>query len=199
MTLFLMNLLLAVIWVLLWGRASAWTIGTGLIGGYFVLWIFTRVHGRDVLRRAYGGRVVDTVRFAIYFLALLIRSNLALAWEILTPHWRMSPRIVRYDVSHLTGPQIVAFSNALTLTPGTLTVDISDDQQRLYIHCMYAADRERAIRDLDDLRLRMERDVFRLSEPVSPPKPQPVAGAWEDLLQAPKARNTPIAEEPHAP
>ncbi len=162
MTLFLLNLLLALIWVLLWGDASFYTILTGLLGGYFALWIFTRVAGRHVLRRAYGGRVVDTIRFAAYFVVLLVRSNLQVAWEIVTPGWHMSPRIIRYDVSHLTPPQVTAFSNALTLTPGTLTIDVSDDSRFLYIHCMYAADRETAVRELDALRLRMERDVFRI-------------------------------------
>lgn len=191
MTLFLLNLLLALIWVLLWGSANIFTIVTGLLGGYFVLWIFTRVHGRHVLRRAYGGRVFDTLRFTGYFLALLVRSNITLAKDILTPTWYMRPRIIRYDVSHLSDPQIVVFSNALTLTPGTLTVDISDDKRFLYVHCMYAQDRQQVVRELDLLRMRMEREVFRIV-PVAPQaRRRADPEAFEQDEMTTKSRNTP--------
>lgn len=178
MTLLLMNLLLALIWVLLWGDITIYTVTTGLIGGYFVLWVFTRATARDAMREAYGAQIFGMIRFTLYFLLLLIRSNIVLAWEILTPGWGMSPRILRYDVSHMSDAQIVTFSNALTLTPGTLTVDISDDKRHLYIHFMYAADPRQALRELDGLRRRMEREVFRVSSTAAGPKPPPDTPAF---------------------
>lgn len=168
MTLLLLNLLLALLWVLLWGELTLYTLLVGLVGGYFVLWVFSRVIHPDLMRQAYGGYVSDLLHFGGYFLWLLVKSNLVLAREILTPGHGMSPRILRYNVAHLSDPQIVALSNAITLTPGTLVVDISREKDFLYIHSMYARDPVRARRDLDELRERMEREVFHLrSSPVS--------------------------------
>ena len=160
MTMLLLNLLLALLWMLLWGSADLCTALVGLVSGYLVLCSFTRVLRRDSAGRSYGGRVGGTLRFAAYFLWLLVKSNLVLAREILTPGFGMAPRLLRYEVTGLTDPQIVALSSAITLTPGTLVVDISRDRRFLYIHAMYAGDRAAAIRELDDLRHRMEQQVF---------------------------------------
>lgn len=178
MTLLLLNLLLALLWVLLWGELTIYNLLVGLLGGYLVLWVFSRVIHPDLIRKAFGGRVVSLVRFAGYFLYLLVKSNLVLAWEILTPGFGIRPRILRYNVAHLNDPQIVALSSAITLTPGTLVVDISRDKDFLYIHCMYAADAAKARRDLDQLRQRMEREVFDLR-----PESDPAARASDHRLR----------------
>ena len=164
MTLFLLNLMLALIWVLLWGSADVYTILVGLLGGYFVLWVFTRAMGPNLMRQAYGQRIIDIVRFTAYFVRLLVKSNLMLAREVLRPTLQMKPRIIRYEIGNLTDPQIVALSNAITLTPGTLVVDVSRDKRTLYVHAMFAQDRARAVAELDQLRLRMERELFRLHD-----------------------------------
>ena len=169
MTLLLLNLLLALIWILLWGEFSLYSLLVGVLGGYLVLWGFSRVIHPDLLRRAYGGRVLNLVRFGRYFLGELIKSNVILAWEILTPGWGILPRILRYDVAHLSDAQITALSSAITLTPGTLVVDISRDKDFLYIHFMYARDPDQARRDIDAMRLRMEREVFAIGPDVEPP------------------------------
>jgi multicomponent Na+:H+ antiporter subunit E len=162
MTLLILNLLLAVIWILLWGTVDFYTILVGLVGGYFVLWVFTRALGKHTVREAYGQHVLDLISFGWYFLIQLVKSNLMLAREVLTPGLTMRPRIIRYDIGSLNDAQIVALSNAITLTPGTLVVDVSKDKKQLYIHAMFAQDRDKTIADLDELRHRMERQVFRL-------------------------------------
>ena len=164
MTLLLINLLLAVLWVFLWGELSIYTLGVGLVGGYLVLWAFTRVRGANLLGDAYGRRLTDLFRFAAYFTGLLIKSNLHIAKEIVTPGFSMKPRFVRYDVTTLNDSQVAALSNAITLTPGTLVIDVRESvagRTYLYVHCMYAGDRDEAVAELHALRMRMERDVFK--------------------------------------
>ena len=51
-------------------------------------------------------------------------------------------------------------ANCITLTPGTLLVDASDDGRWLYVHCMYAEDRAKAIDGLRKLEDRLRREVF---------------------------------------
>ena len=72
----------------------------------------------------------------------------------------MHPRIIRYPVTGLSHTQMTTLASAITLTPGTLSADVDEAGQTLYIHCMYAHDRDAAVADLDELRDRLMREVF---------------------------------------
>ncbi len=163
MSLFVVNLLLAVLWVFLWGDLSIYTLALGFAFGYATLLLFARIRGRDTLWNAYGRRLFAVAGFAVHFFKLLVKSNLEIAREILTPGMSIQPSILRYDVTGLGETAIVAFSSAVTLTPGTLVVDVnttSDGRTLLYIHALFARDRAAVVADLDALRVRMERDVL---------------------------------------
>ena len=60
----------------------------------------------------------------------------------------------------MTDLQITTLANAITLTPGTLSVDVSDDNHDLYVHCMYAKNREDAVLDINELRDRIMTELF---------------------------------------
>lgn len=156
MRLFLLNILLALLWCFTWGSFDMYTLFGGFVLGYILLGLYSRV----LLVEGYGNKAADLLRFTAFFIRILIKANLQLAREVLTPTHHQTPRIIRYDVEGLTDNQLTALSNAITLTPGTLVVDIAPDRKHLYVHCMYAADREAAVRDLDLLRSRMLREVF---------------------------------------
>jgi multicomponent Na+:H+ antiporter subunit E len=156
MTLFMLNILFALLWTFLWGSFGIYTLVAGFVLGYLLLGLYSRVTQTE----GYGNKVVDLLRFAGYFIRILIKANLIIAYDVLTPGFMQKPRFVRYDVTGLTDVQVTTLSNAITLTPGTLVVEISDDRHYLYIHCMYAEDREAAIRDLDELRQRLMKEVF---------------------------------------
>jgi multicomponent Na+:H+ antiporter subunit E len=152
----LLNTLLALLWCLLWGSFDIWTLVAGFAVGYVVVGLYSRTASI----RAYGLKLFHLVGFGAYFLRILVKSNWQIAKEVLRPRPSQTPRIVRYDVAGLSAVKITTLANAITLTPGTLVMDISDDQQTLYVHCMYAADRDAAVRDLDELRNRILDEVF---------------------------------------
>jgi multicomponent Na+:H+ antiporter subunit E len=156
MSWFLLNILLGVMWMLFWGWFSIWSLLSGLVLGWVLLGVVSRVAGW----RTYAARGVDILLFTLYFIRILIKSNLIVAWEVITPGFNMTPRFIRYSVQGLTDVQITTLANAITLTPGTLSVDISDEDDILYIHCMYAADRAAAVRDIDELRDKLMQKVF---------------------------------------
>ena len=169
--LLLINILLAVLWIFFWGDLSLYNLAAGFLLGYAVLYLFTRVKDPTLLRDAYGQRIRDLVCFGWYFTRQLFISNWETAREILTPGIGVSPRIIRYDVTGMSDLRITVLSNAITLTPGTLVVDLRDefpeaeDGQRgdrtLYVHCLYAKDEHEAYKDLHRLRLVMDRLLFR--------------------------------------
>ena len=155
---FLLNILLAVLWSFMWGQVNLYALLCGFVLGYLLLGMVGRLLPHK--DESYGRKVFSVISFGGYFLKILIVANLQVAREVCTPGFQMTPAIIRYDVSDLTGFQITSLANAITLTPGTLSVDVTDDENTLYVHCMYAKDRDEAVRGLDELRDRLMAEVF---------------------------------------
>ena len=153
---FLFNIALTLLWMML-NRDT--TLLNGILG--FALGaVVVEMTLRASARTTYLGRLWSFVRFACYFLYILVKANLDVAWEIITPGYSMKPRMIRYDVTGLTPIQITTLANAITLTPGTLSADINDEGDTLYIHAMYAEKKADATKDLDELRDKLLKLVF---------------------------------------
>ncbi len=140
-----------------WSGQSGWP---GLVAGLVVGFLIVSASDLAVGRPNHGRRLLRMLRFGCYFVAILVRANLQIAREILTPGFGQTPRIVRYPVHDLDDLQVTVLANCITLTPGTLVVDVSDDGRWLYVHCMYAEDRAKAIDGLRELDERLRREVF---------------------------------------
>ena len=128
--------------------------------GFVIAMGVTELYLRSAGKPSYVAAVWRLVLFVLYFVRILVKANLGVAWEIVTPGLHMTPRIIRYDVADLTPVEVTTLANAITLTPGTLTADVDERGDTLYIHCMYAADRDEAVAELDDLRRRLLEGVF---------------------------------------
>jgi len=155
-TRFLMNLALALVWCALWGAATAWTFVGGIIVSAAVISAYARARGDE----PYIGRGIEIARFMTDYLWLLTKANVLVAWEVLTPRMHQSPRIIRYPIAGLSDAHRTTLANAITLTPGTLVVDVSPDDRWMYIHCMYARDREKAVGEIDDLADQVRKGLF---------------------------------------
>jgi multicomponent Na+:H+ antiporter subunit E len=153
---YLINILLAILWMMLWGAFDIYFLVFGFVLSYLLLGLISRT----IEGQSYGTKGWKLLSFSIYFIRILVKANLQVAWEIITPGYKMNPRFVRYAVKGMTPLQITSLANAITLTPGTLSVDASDDDRYLYVHCMYARKPQDALRELDELRERMMREVF---------------------------------------
>lgn len=153
---FLLNLFLMAVYVALSGEVTFLSALSGFLIGAFIVTMI----GRGTGRGGYAHRVWGVFRFGLYFIYILAKANVEVAREILTPGFSMSPRIIRYPVEGLTPVEVTTLANAISLTPGTLSADITDDGKTLYIHCMYAEDRDEAVAALDELRFWLMREVF---------------------------------------
>jgi len=153
---FLLNLFLAVVYVALTGDVSFLSLLTGFFIGLLIVTLIARATGRS----SYLKRVLGLARFGAYFIYILVKANYEVAREVLTPGFSMSPRIVRYPVQGLSDVEITTLANAISLTPGTLSADINDEGTLLYIHCMYAEDRDKAVEAIDELKCWLIREVF---------------------------------------
>ena len=136
MTLFLINILLALAWIALTGHFTATNLIIGLALGYLILWITQRHHSSAV----YFVKLRRVIGFAAYFTWEVIKANLRVAYEVITPRHHMRPAILAIPLDVETDLEITAFANLITLTPGTLSLEVSEDRKALYIHAMYVDD-----------------------------------------------------------
>ncbi|MCT1524228.1 MULTISPECIES: Na+/H+ antiporter subunit E [Sphingobacterium] len=141
---FLMNLLLSFIWVALSGSLLYSNFLFGYLLGFGVLWIMNR----NETDQRYFYRVPKIISFFFYFLYELLKANIQVAYDVVTPKYFFKPGIVRYPVNTKTDFEINLLSTFISLTPGTLIIDISDDKKAIYIHVMYLKDEQQFIRQL---------------------------------------------------
>jgi multicomponent Na+:H+ antiporter subunit E len=132
----LLNLILALAWSGLSGEFGPTNMLIGLLLGYLVLFVSRRAIGPT----DYFIKVPLVFAFAGYFLRELVVANVRVAYDVLTPQPRMQPRIVALPLRARTPAEITALSYLISLTPGTLSMDVSTDRKVLYIHAMYARD-----------------------------------------------------------
>jgi multicomponent Na+:H+ antiporter subunit E len=142
MNYFLLNIGLALVWVALTGTFGPLNLAVGFMLGYLTLRLAQGVSGAS----AYFSKVRQVSSFALFFLRELLTANIRVAIDVLTPGHRMQPRVLAVPLDAFTDTEITFFANALSLTPGTLSLDVSTDRRVLYIHAMYAADAEAARR-----------------------------------------------------
>lgn len=158
MNLFAINILLAVVWAALTASFTFTTLFSGYMIGFGALWVSAPLFSNDGI---YFVRMVRITKLAIFFFYDLLASSFQVAWDVLTP-WDMStPRILEMPLDAKTDLEILLVTNLISLTPGTLSLDVSADRSTLYIHAMFAEDPDQVIADLKS---GMERMVLRVFE-----------------------------------
>jgi len=80
--------------------------------------------------------------FILFYMKEMVKANLYLARDILSPKMRISPGIVKINIRADSDNRILALFNLITMTPGSISMDISDDRKSIYVHGMYVKDRD---------------------------------------------------------
>lgn len=151
----LLNLLLAIAWVFLTGKLDFVNLIEGFIIGYIILFISKSAFGGT----KYFMRVPQIVNFILYFLKELIVANLKVAYDIITPKNLMKPGIIALPLEAKTDLEITLLANLITLTPGTLSLDVSHDKKTLYIHVLYV-DNPKQFKD--EMKNKMEKKLLEV-------------------------------------
>ena len=100
-------------------------------------------------------RLARLLSFAGYFLGKLVRANLEVTRDLLTPGSRLAPGIVRYEMRSRTSAEVSVFTDLVTMTPGTLVLTVTDGPPTAYVHGMYASDPEELRQELRGLEDRL--------------------------------------------
>lgn len=129
----LINLFLALVLASLMGRITVGGLLVSFAAGYALLWSLSPVLGPT----NYFQKVPLTLSFLIFFIKDLLHSNIRVAVEVLSPNRRVRAGFVAVPLSVSTNFQILLLVSLITLTPGTMGVDISGDRKVLYVHTMF--------------------------------------------------------------
>lgn len=143
---FFLNILLSFVWVALTGHLNYTNFIFGYLLGFFILWMLERTGNN----KEYFLRVPKIITFTIRFLYDMLKANLEVAFDLITPKLYTQPGIIAYPLSATTDFEITMLSNVIALTPGTMVIDLSEDRKIIYIHVMYLKDKERFIDDLKE-------------------------------------------------
>lgn len=141
---FLLNLILTIVWVFLTGSLEIVNFIFGFILSFLVLWLISRKQEN----RKYFAIAPRLISFFFYFIYELIKANIQVAHDVVTPKFYMKPGIVAYPLDAKSDLEITILANVISLTPGTLSLDVSDDKKILYIHAMYVSNKEEFIEDI---------------------------------------------------
>ena len=132
------------IWVFLTGAYDVYNFSFGFILGFLIIWIIKSGEKED----KYIKILPRIVAFFFYFVYEVILSNLQVAYEVMTPDLHVTPGIIRIPLDVETNLEISLLANLITLTPGTLSLDVSDDRKVLYVHSMYVEDKDEFIHEI---------------------------------------------------
>lgn len=150
---------LIILWQLLWRDVSV----ANIAGGVVVAALVTVV--RPGGKRLAAGHTVRPLRLVVflgYVAWLLVVSNLVVAREIVTRRDHIRSGIVAVPLGDTSELVTTVLADAITLTPGTLSVELRQDPPRLYIHVLHVRDVEGVRRDI----LRLQRLVLRAIGPA---------------------------------
>jgi multicomponent Na+:H+ antiporter subunit E len=108
---------------------------------------------------AYFGKSGALLSFAAFYVLEVVRANLRVALDVATPASRANPAIVAVPLEARTDAEITLLSNLITMTPGSLSIDVSDDRSVIYVHSMFVDDPDELRRSIKD---DLERRVLEL-------------------------------------
>jgi multisubunit Na+/H+ antiporter MnhE subunit len=139
------------LWVMLWADLSAALSAANIVSGVLVAAVVVALSARFAAPAA-GGRVrvspIGLIVFVLHVVWSLVKSNLFLAWEIVTPINTIATGNVDVPLRSTSPAVAMAVSNVVTLTPGTVTVGIADDSSSLTIGVLHLDDPDEVVRDV---------------------------------------------------
>ncbi|HOK75266.1 MAG TPA: Na+/H+ antiporter subunit E [Bacteroidales bacterium] len=124
-----------VFWLLLTFKLTVANLIAGAVASLLCTLIFARYYFTGVVKFIQPQRWFWFLVYLVRFIFSCIKANLDVAYRVLHPKMPIRPGIVKVKTSLKSDFAKTLLANSITMTPGTLTVDIIDDC--FYIHWIY--------------------------------------------------------------
>ncbi|MCM3730792.1 Na+/H+ antiporter subunit E [Fictibacillus nanhaiensis] len=153
----ILNLLIGVIWMFLSESYSFASFLVGFVIGAALLFLLNRF-----IPDSYYFKQVKAIGYLIFlFIKELIMANLEVLKWVYKPKLDFQPGIIALPIDVKKNWEITLLANLITLTPGTLSVDVSRDQRYIYIHAIDLPDVNQTIVGIKDTFEKAIREVTR--------------------------------------
>ncbi|CDZ65242.1 MULTISPECIES: Na+/H+ antiporter subunit E [Neorhizobium] len=154
---YILSLVFAVVWVAVTGSATLHNLIFGFALSTLVLWIVRDEMGA----RGYWRRLGRILSLLALFLKELALSAWKVAVLVMSPRMDLKPGIFAFPLTVTRDFEITLLANLITLTPGTLSVDVSEDRKTLFVHAIDCSDIEATKRDIANGFERKIMEAFR--------------------------------------
>ena len=151
------SILLALVWAALEGEISLGNLVVGYVVGYAILALLAR---GGVMPSTLASRTMHALELAAFFARELVVANFRVAADVVRGT-RIEPAVVAIPLDITTDGEILLLSMLINITPGSVTIDLSDDRRSLYVHVMHMTSPDATRREIKD---GFERRVKRLFE-----------------------------------
>lgn len=152
----LLNIVLAFLWMFIKVAHDPISFIKGYLFGILVIFVLRRYFNS----RFYLFRVWSFIKLTILFFKELLLSNIAIIKIVLKPKLDMRPGIFALQTDLTEDWQITLLSSLITLTPGTLVIDVSEDNKTLFIHAMDIGEVED---EINSIKNSFERAILEVS------------------------------------
>ena len=129
----LCSILLALAWAALQGEITLGNLVAGYVVGYAILELLTR---GGVMHSTLASRTRHAIGLGAFFAWELLLANFRVAVDVLRGH-RIEPAVVAIPLDVTGDGEILLLSMLINITPGSVTIDLSDDRRTLYVHVMH--------------------------------------------------------------
>ena len=137
---------LVVIWLALWSEVTVANVLSGLIVAVVVVGLFETWRGGEFVFRP-----LRALKFLGYFLFKLVEASLVVARTVISPRDRIRSGIVAVPLTGCSDALATLIADAISLTPGTLTLEVRRDPLTLYVHVLHVDDVEEVRREVRTL------------------------------------------------
>lgn len=142
----LLNVLVALMWMFF---HHAWDFGMFVLGYLVGLGLLFALR-RFLPDELYFRRVIAVVKLILLFFKELVLSSWSVAKQVLHPKLNIRPGIIAVPTQLRGDWEITLFACLITLTPGTLTLEVSPEGDMLYIHAMDIPNNEEMVKQMKD-------------------------------------------------
>lgn len=140
------SILLALAWAALQGEITLANLVAGYVVGFAILALLAR---GGVMPPAIVSRAMHVVSLAVFFARELVRANFRVAADVLRRH-RVEPAVVGIPLDVTTDREILLLTMLINITPGSVTIDLSEDRRTLYVHVMHMTSADETRREIKD-------------------------------------------------
>ncbi|SON54857.1 Na(+)/H(+) antiporter subunit E [Hartmannibacter diazotrophicus] len=142
--LYLVNLLFALLWAAITNSYTLPNIIFGFLLGLLALSLVR--HPVGTVRYFSRGRKI--VELVLLFFWELVLSGIRVMRVVIKPDMKLNPGFIAFPLTVTRDFEITLLANLITLTPGTLSVDVSEDRRFIYVHCIDVPDPDAVVADI---------------------------------------------------